>query len=172
MTRYSLAQVRAASAGDRAAIEALLVASQHDIRRYARRTCRTSSDVEDAVQETLFVLFRHLNGLRRIESLSAWLFTVVRRQCLRLAGTVMGTSDDIDSLDQQGRLASLPDEELRIDLANAIQSLPQHYRDVILLRDIEELTINEIAIRLGATREGVKARLHRARSMLREYLVH
>ena len=53
----------------------------------------------------------------------------------------------------------------------AIQSLPDHYREVILLRDIEELSIDEIASVLGLTRESVKARIHRARFMIREYLI-
>jgi len=49
--------------------------------------------------------------------------------------------------------------------------LPDHYREVILLRDIEELSIDEIAGVLALTRESVKARIHRARLMIREYLV-
>lgn len=73
--------------------------------------------------------------------------------------------------DAEARLVHLPVEELRIDLSRAIQSLPDHYREVILLRDIEELSIDEIAGVLGLTRESVKARIHRARLMIREYLV-
>ncbi len=69
------------------------------------------------------------------------------------------------------RLAHLRPEDLRIDLCRAIQSLPEHYREVILLRDIEELSIDEIAAVLGLTRESVKARIHRARIMIREYLI-
>ena len=49
--------------------------------------------------------------------------------------------------------------------------LPDHYREVILLRDIEELSIDEIAGVLALTRESVKARIHRARLMIREYLI-
>ena len=62
-------------------------------------------------------------------------------------------------------------EDIRIDLTRAIQSLPEHYREVILLRDIEEMSIDEIAGVLGLTRESVKARIHRARMMIREYLI-
>jgi RNA polymerase sigma factor (sigma-70 family) len=54
---------------------------------------------------------------------------------------------------------------------SAIQSLPGHYREVILLRDIEEMSIDEIAAVLGLTRESVKARIHRARMLIREYLI-
>ena len=73
--------------------------------------------------------------------------------------------------DMDARLAHLRPEDLRIDLSRAIQSLPDHYREVILLRDIEELSIDEIAGALALTRESVKARIHRARLMIREYLI-
>ncbi|NOJ47157.1 sigma-70 family RNA polymerase sigma factor [Bradyrhizobium archetypum] len=73
--------------------------------------------------------------------------------------------------DVEARLALLAPEDIRIDLSRAIQSLPDHYREVILLRDIEELSIDEIAEVLGLTRESVKARIHRARLMIREYLI-
>ena len=49
--------------------------------------------------------------------------------------------------------------------------MTDHYREVILLRDIEELSIDEIASMLGLTRESVKARIHRARLLIREYLI-
>ncbi|CAM3165855.1 Sigma-70 family RNA polymerase sigma factor [Sphingomonas antarctica] len=171
MARFPASMVASASAGDRVSIDALLALAQPDIRRYARRKCRTASDAEDAVQETLFVLFRHFSALRRVESLSAWLFVVVYRQCMRLASFIMPLAVDVADADREGRLRDTPDAELRIDLAQAIQSLPQNYRDVILLRDVEEMTIDEIASQLASTRESVKARLNRARSMLREYLL-
>ena len=63
------------------------------------------------------------------------------------------------------------DETLRLDLARAIESLPPQYRTVVIMRDMEERTVGEIADALHLTREAVKGRLHRARSLLREYLV-
>src|SRR5258708_10313023 len=90
MAVYPEALVHAASAGDRDAIAALLAAAQPDIRRYARRTCRTTSDVEDAVQETLFVLYRRLGMLRRVGSLFAWLFLVFLPVFFLLASSLVG----------------------------------------------------------------------------------
>jgi RNA polymerase sigma factor (sigma-70 family) len=63
------------------------------------------------------------------------------------------------------------DDHLRRELASAIESLPPHYREVLLLRDFEELTIAEIAARVGDTPAAVKSRLHRARTLAREYLL-
>jgi RNA polymerase sigma factor (sigma-70 family) len=78
---------------------------------------------------------------------------------------------DVPAEDVDARLAHLATEDLRIDLGRAIRSLPDHYREVILLRDIEELSIDEIAGVLDLTRESVKARIHRARMLIREYLI-
>lgn len=163
--------VARASTGEAAAIEALLRLAQPDIRRYARRTCRSVSDAEEAAQEALIVLYRHVGMLRQVGALSAWLFRIVNRYCLRLALRVARVPYALDAEALEQRIAETPRLELRHDIAHAIQSLPEHYRAVVVLRDLEELTIDEIAARLSATRETVKARLHRARAMLREYLI-
>ncbi|MEH2515090.1 RNA polymerase sigma factor (sigma-70 family) [Bradyrhizobium sp. AZCC 1610] len=160
--------VEAARGGDTAALVALIAAAQPDIRRYAARTCR-AADIDDAVQETLLLLYRRVGTLRAVTSFSAWLFAVARRACLRLLRRSAGMADA--SADVEMRLAHLAPEDIRIDLSRAIQSLPDHYREVILLRDIEELSIDEIAEVLALTRESVKARIHRARLMIREYLI-
>jgi RNA polymerase sigma factor (sigma-70 family) len=161
--------VEAARGGDADALVSLIAIAQPDIRRYAARNCR-AADVDDAVQETLLLLYRRVGTLRAVTSFSAWLFAVARRACLRLlrrsAGVANAAADDME-----GRLAHLAPEDIRIDLSRAIQSLPDHYREVILLRDIEELSIDEISGVLGLTRESVKARIHRARLMIREYLL-
>ena len=63
-----------------------------------------------------------------------------------------------------------PEPVLRLSLLEAIHSLPDKYREVIVLRDVEEFTIGEIATELTLTREAVKSRIHRGRRMIREYL--
>jgi RNA polymerase sigma-70 factor (ECF subfamily) len=159
----------AARLGDPEAIASLLATAQPDIRRYARVTCRSSADAEDATQEALWILFRHVGTIRSLLALSAWLFRVVRRECLRLARKAALTPD-VDESDAEAALLARPESELRLDLAAAFEALPPHYRDVALMRDVKEMTIDEIADALGASRQTVKARLHRARALLREYL--
>jgi len=172
--KYDLALVEAARGGDKNAILTLLAAAQPDIRRYARRSCNTSDDVDDVVQETLWLLYRRVGSLRALTSISGWLLAVVRRECLRIAsrvtGKFVGLDDALHDPANEDRLARLPQDELRIDVSRAIQSLPEHYREVVLLRDIEEMTVDEIAAALALTRESVKGRLHRARTLLREFL--
>jgi len=159
----------AARLGDPEAIASLLATAQPDIRRYARATCRSSADAEDATQEALWILFRHVGTIRSLLALSAWLFSVVRRECLRLARKA-GLMPAIDASDAEAAMLSRPEADLRLDVAAAFEALPLHYRDVALMRDVKEMTIDEIAVALGASRQTVKARLHRARALMREYL--
>ncbi|SEI95790.1 MULTISPECIES: RNA polymerase sigma factor [unclassified Variovorax] len=163
------ALVRAAQTGDPAAIEGLLAACQTDARRYAWRHCQ-ASDVDDAVQESLLVIVRKVRGLKAAAAFSAWLFTVIRRECLKLQ-RAMFRHEPLDDETAEHQLASRSDGALRLDLTHALESLPAHYREVVLLRDFEELTIAEIAERLGEPPGAVKSRLHRARALVREYLL-
>ena len=159
----------AARLGDQHAIARLLETAQPDIRRYARATCRSSADAEDAAQEALWILFRHVGTIRSLLAFSAWLFSVVRRECLRLARKA-GLAPAIDDSEAEALLLLRPESDLRLDLSAAFEALPPHYRDVALMRDVKEMTIDEIAAALGASRQTVKARLHRARALMREYL--
>ncbi len=169
-TSYDEQLLEAARGGNHEAILALLVIAQPDLRRYAALSCNNSDDVNDAVQEALWILYRRVGTLRAIGSFSGWLFAVVRRECFRLARQVTGFKVSLEEVENEQRFATRPQLELSIDLARGIESLPDHYREVVLLRDVQELTIEEIASKLGRTREAVKANLHRARTLLREYL--
>lgn len=158
-----------AQAGDHDAITALLRASQPDIRRYARRSCRLE-DVDDAVQEAMTIVSRRIAALRSPAAYVGWLFIMVKRECSRLARAMRFAGQPIEGLEDSLELSRRPEAELRFDLASAIQSLPAHYRTILLLRDVEEFSIGEIAGHTGLSREATKARLRRARLIMREYL--
>ena len=168
--RHDQSLVESAMAGDRQAVLSLLSIVQPDIRRFARAQCRTSSDVDDAVQEALWLLYRRIGTLRAAGALSSWLFTVIGRTCLRLSRSLFHHTVGLEGFENDARFASVPTADLRIDVAAAISSLPPHYRDIVVLRDLEEMTIDEISLAVGQSREAVKAKLHRARNLLREYL--
>lgn len=160
----------AARLGDQGAIVRLLEISQPDIRRYARATCRTSADAEDAAQEALWLLFRRVGTIGSLAAFSSWIFVVVRRECLRLARRAGLSSQPRDDAAFERAVMARPDADICLDLAAAIEALPPQYREVALMRDVREMTIGEIATALGTTPESVKARLHRARLLVREYL--
>ena len=120
--------------------------------------------VDDAVQESLLVISRKVKGLKAAAAFSSWLFTVIKRECRKLERMMFSTEElDEDKVEQQ--LVCRADNDLRIDLASALESLPAHYLEVVLLRDFEELTIAEIAERLEENPAAIKSRLHRAREL-------
>lgn len=161
--------ILAAQTGDTVAIGRLLAVCQADARRYARRHC-LASDVDDAVQESLMVIARKVGALKAVAAFSSWLFTVIKRECKKLE-RVMFRTEELDEDKAEHQLLCKTDNDLRIDLAAALESLPAHYLEVVLLRDFEELTIAEIAERLGEQDGAVKSRLHRARELVREYMI-
>lgn len=161
--------VYAAQTGDSVAIERLLAVCQADARRYAYKHCH-ASDVDDAVQESLLIISRKVRGLRAAAAFSSWLFTVIKRECRKLA-RAMFRHDAFDEEVAERELACRTDGALRVDLANALESLPAHYLEVVLLRDFEERTIAEIAERLDEPAGAIKSRLHRARELVREYML-
>ena len=170
MIRVDGAAFAAAQAGDPAAIDQVLREMQPDIRRYARRQCHRTTAIEDVVQEALIVLYRRLGNVRDPLAIAGWIFRVVTRLCmLPVLGLIRGAEEVSERLEAE-HFTQLSQDDLRIDLTRALESLPEMYREVILLRDMEQLTIGEAALHLGITREACKSRIHRGRTLLREYL--
>ena len=128
------------------------------------------SDVDDAVQETLLIITRQLRTLRAVASFSGWLWRIVQRECRRLERRIFGF-ESFDEEKMESWLNAHSDEALHYDLVRALESLPHHYREIILLRDFDEQTIREIAANIQLTIPATKSRLHRARQLMREYLM-
>jgi RNA polymerase sigma-70 factor (ECF subfamily) len=144
------------------------------------------ADAEDAAQEAFLKAFRNLAHFRGEAKFSTWLVSITlneARSRLRSRKNVK-----IESLDEppegQGQISpallrdwreipseALERQEVRHLLHQAITDLPLIYREVFLLRDVEELSVNESAEALGITVASVKVRLHRARIMLQKKLV-
>lgn len=100
---------------------------------------------------------------------SGWLFRIVERECYRLFK--IRRSKNINS---DFELDNLPttnlDMDLKIDLINAIIVLPLIYREVLILKDVQEYSSPEVAAKLGITVQAVKSRLHRARTIIKEQI--
>jgi RNA polymerase sigma factor (sigma-70 family) len=161
----------AARAGDSRAMQELLVALRPNIHRYAAYQCARATAIDDVVQETLIIVNRRVGSINHPAALAAWLARVVTRLCLLPALRLLRATESLIRVEDSLDFSSRPSEALRVDVARAIESLPESQREVILMRDFEQLTIGEMAARLGLTREATKSRLHRARAMVREYLV-
>ena len=167
-TPFTVAQLLpAVRGGDAVAMEQLLRLARPDIRRYALRHCAATDDV---VQEALIIVYRRVGALREVAAFGGWVVRIVQRLCMRpVLGWLKG--EPLAQVEDNLAWSHKPDHELRHDLALAIDSLPPIYRDALLMRDFEELTIEEMSERMGVTREAAKSRLHRARALVREYLV-
>lgn len=172
--------------GDDDAYEALVRAHGGRLLQVARRFLR-EEDARDAVQEAFLSAFKAIDNFDGKARLSTWLHRIVVNACLmRLRRKSHQVEQSIEPLlprfledghrAQVG--ASWPEDpsrvfdrgELRGQIRAGIDQLPDNYRNVILLRDIEELSGAETAELLGISTNAVKVRLHRARQALREIL--
>lgn len=170
--RVDMQLLEAAKAGDGSAMNNLLASVRPDIRRCAMYYCGRTSAVDEVVQETLFVISRRIATLNKLAAFSAWIVTIVTRICLWPAMKLAkGVETTLLRVEAHATLPPRPLEEIRLDIARAIESLPLEQRAVVLMRDFEGLTISEMAERLGLSRAATKSRLHRARALVREYLV-
>jgi RNA polymerase sigma-70 factor (ECF subfamily) len=171
------ADLAAAQAGDLAALDRLITTHRQGVYRYGLHVCRTTEDAEDAVQETLWAATRAIRTFRgTATSIASWLFTIVRRECLRLIegrrrapapldGAVESFAAEV--IDPEDAVALRQRVEL---LAGALADLDPLHREVILLRDIRELSAPEAAAELGISIDALKSRLHRARVNLRDHV--
>jgi RNA polymerase sigma-70 factor, ECF subfamily len=146
---------------------------------------KNEADAEDVAQETFVKAFRHLASFRAEAKFSTWLISITLNEAksrLRRQATVRMESLD-DAADESHGVSpallrdwrEIPSEalerrEIRSLIHAAIKELPMIYRQVFLLRDVEELTVNETAAALNISVPAVKVRLHRARLMLQKQL--
>jgi RNA polymerase sigma-70 factor (ECF subfamily) len=160
------------------------------VRRHGRRVhltltgiLRKDEDIEDAVQDTFIKAFQHIGGFQGRSTFLTWLTRIAINTGLqRLRGR-----RDVESLDDAGDTAEEfrprqvqawqdnPEQAysktvMRELVWNAVMELPLHYRVVVMLRDLQQLSTAEVAAALDLGIPGVKARLHRGRLMLREAL--
>jgi RNA polymerase sigma-70 factor, ECF subfamily len=148
---------------------------------------KNETDAEDGAQEAVISAYRHLGSFRGDAKFSTWLTMIAineGRKRLRKAKGRAEDSIDEQTEDQEGGytpapltdwreipLEALERKELREALRVAVAELPDIYRQIFVLRDLEELNIEETAEALGISTSAVKVRLHRARIMLQKRLV-
>ena len=171
-------------AGDEAACETLVRDHTARLLAVARRHVRNEEDARDAVQEAFIAAFRAIGKFEGGSTLSTWLHRIAINCCLmKLRSGRRHPETSIEELlptfDETGHRvlgdeswpesvqAALERRQTREQVREAIGRLPEKYRTVILLRDIEELSTEEAARVLEATPTAVKIRLHRARQALR-----
>jgi RNA polymerase sigma-70 factor (ECF subfamily) len=168
-----LAGVRA---GDEGACEALVRQHGERMLAVARRFLRTMEDSADAVQDAFLSAFRSLDGFEGNSALGTWLHRIVVNVCLMKLRSRSRTREvRIDELlptfkEPDHTLEQLTQSETHAQVRACIDRLPDPHREVLVLRDLEELDTEQTAQRLGINPGAVKTRLHRARAALRTLL--
>jgi RNA polymerase sigma-70 factor (ECF subfamily) len=164
-------------AGEARAFEELVKTYQHRVFGVAVRMLGSSAEAEEVAQETFLRAHRALADFRGDAKLSTWLYAIASRLCLnRLAsGEGRMSRARAEGLDRLPAAGSEPGTDLERSereaaLHRAIAELPEDRRIVVVLRDIEGLTYDEIAAALSLELNTVRSRLHRARLDLKEKL--
>ena len=174
-----------AAAGDERAFETIMRRHNRLLFRAARSILKSDADTEDALQDAYLHAWHALSGFRGEAKLSTWLVRIVINEALgrlRRRGALVIPLDA--AVDPQGRQpeAWMEDDphrqperiamrnEMRRLMEARIDLLPDAFRSVFMLRAVEELSVEEVAVALGLPEPTVRTRLFRARGLLREGL--
>jgi RNA polymerase sigma-70 factor (ECF subfamily) len=142
----------------------------------ARWLCRSEHDAQDIVQESFVRAIRFIHQCRHDDP-RTWLLKIVRNTCTTWRGRRREASTGDERLEQvQSPPSDAPDRALAQqqqanDVRRAIESLPDEFREAVVLREIEGLSYKEVAAVLGVPMGTVMSRLSRARERLKELLV-
>lgn len=169
-------------AGETALYEIIMRRYNQRLYRIARAIVREDGEAEDVMQSAYVHAYEHLHQFAGRAPFSAWLTRIAVHEalfCLRKRGR-LDQLEDSDAAYGAGAnmVESSPDPEqvttraeLRQLLEQAILDLPEQYRAVLMLRDVEELSTAETADALSLTEDNVKVRLHRGHGMVRAWLL-
>jgi RNA polymerase sigma-70 factor (ECF subfamily) len=146
---------------------------------------RNQTEAEDAAQETAIKVYRNLHLFRGESQFRTWVLSIARNEGLaRLRRTGSRREDSLDAMTEDSGdftpavltswrelpAEALERQEVRTLIRQAIDGLPEIYRNVMLLRDIEEMDVRETAAALEISEAAVKVRLHRARALMQRAL--
>ena len=176
-----------AQGGDMSAFEALVDRHEEKVYGLALRMTRSEADAAEITQDTFLSAYQHLNEFRGEAAFGSWVHRIAANNALMrlrrqkvldmvsedgLPGpefTDLGSLADVPESDWSRRADDqLLDEELGRAIQEATDALPEGYREVFLLKDVEGLSYEEISEMVGISIPAVKSRLHRARLALRE----
>ncbi|HZA51537.1 MAG TPA: sigma-70 family RNA polymerase sigma factor [Myxococcaceae bacterium] len=175
-----------AQAGDADAFEALVARHRDDVFALALRITRSEADAAEIAQDTFLSAYQHLPQFRGDAAFGSWVYRIaannalmrLRRQRVKQAAESELRGPEFN---ERGSLVDPPnpnfvraadeemlDAELGAAIQQATDQLPESYRQVFLLRDVDGLSYDEIAAVTGESVAAIKSRLHRARLALRE----
>ncbi|MFQ5682792.1 MAG: sigma-70 family RNA polymerase sigma factor [Candidatus Binatia bacterium] len=158
--------------GDPLAFDGLVIKYRNRIMGIATRIVGNRVEAEDLAQDVFVKVYHSLKGFQGKARFSTWLYRITANSCLnhrrrrkrenQISVSVENPGPTIPS-EARNPHTLLEEKELKVLLEKAIQALPQEQRMVLILRDIEGLSYEEIAVSLGVELGTVRSRLHRAR---------
>jgi RNA polymerase sigma-70 factor (ECF subfamily) len=173
------AVVQQVLAGETALYEILMRRYNQRLYRMARAILRNDAEAEDVMQDAYVRAYQHLRQFAGKSSFATWLTRIAIHEALARKRR-RGRLEELDALPQNGESMSIlqspgptPEDgtarsQMRELLEHAIERLPEAYRTVVVMREVEEMSVAETAAGLGLTEAVVKTRLHRAHAMLRK----
>ncbi len=178
--------------GDISAFEELIKRYEDKIYSLAYRILNDKEEAYDVLQETSISAFKNINKFKGKSSFSTWIYRIAlnfalmrkrkQKSLLKKAQIVEPENDDklpqFTEISEQKSITdwsenptlNLENEELRNLLLNSLNKLPQKYRNVLILKELEGRSVEEVAKILGISNSATKTRLHRGRLYLRELL--
>jgi len=157
--------------------EELVADHQQRVARLCYRLLGWRADVEDVVQEVFLAVFRALPEYRGQGSLSTWITRIAINACrshvrkrLRFLRLLTSAREREETRPRRSADHTLMERGRFDQVRTAVRELPPHYREVVVLRYLEEMTVPEIGELLGLSPNAVEVRLSRARQRLRERL--
>ena len=177
------ALVRRAKLGDEVAFAELVERHQGRVYQHASRLMGNAQDAEEVLQDTFLQVFRNLARFEERSKFSTWVYRIATNEALmRLrrvsrrrevslddmpVAAVERANEGVQAL-ARSAVDHVMDREIREALQAAVAELPEEYRVVFVLRDVDDLTNAETAEILDLSIAAVKSRLHRARLFLRD----
>ena len=179
--------IRAINSGRKSLFHDLVKKYEQKLYNFGLRMCGETRDAEDIVQDTFLNVYRYLADFRYEASFKNWLYRIASSACIKkrrkskFASTKDISLEDFIPEDKENIPDSLPqwaseplekilNTELSENIQKSVLSLPEKYRIVLILRDIEGFSTGETAQILNIKPASVKVRLHRARLFLKEKL--
>ncbi len=175
-----------AQAGDMSAFEALVEQHRDQVYSLALRMTRSDADAAEIAQDTFLSAYQNLKKFRGEAAFGSWVHRIAANHALmrlRHRSVIQAAEQELQGpeFNERGSLAEYPatdwsrradeqvlDAELRQAIEAATDQLPEDYREVFLLKDVEGLSYEQIAEFTGDSVPAIKSRLHRARLSLRE----
>ena len=176
--------VRRVLEGETALFELIMRRYNQRLYRVTRAILRDDAEAEDVMQDAYVRAYEHLSQFAGRSQFATWLTRIAIHEALarsqRRRRTEQFSAEESSERIQHGEVnvptnALNPEEQLSVSelgraLEVAILSIPEQYRLVLMMRDVEQLNTQETAAALALTEENVKVRLHRARAMVRKNL--